>query len=497
LQTEPQSDAAHDLPEEFGELLAELAELAAEADDLAMQDTLASMLASFDDPDPPREAMELLVAALIEAIGPRAVLLLDGVARLAGEPLAAVAAAAVAERGGCPPGTVGVASLELVAASMVRAEEIEIYALLLGRPGHPDRQPAVLGIERGATGAVVYASLGGPDDAPPDGDPLSALDQTMFSRRGARAIEPAVLAKRLRTALVRAREDEVELDGQAVADLVLIARAVTGVGGLARGLLVGEELDDAAEEWVDPVLAGPPPAAGRDVDPAAGDPQLVFDMERDGEHERFSAAQERILVELEEWVCAAVPRGPIWEQVDFVSSTMLDWKVGYGDGEVARWTARDLAEYLLGHFPRKVTIGDEDLEVVVDCVLTFLRFLEWRGSLRGDLFVALSRAAKGLRDEFLERARDSTAWGPAKSMAQRMLAAGVDPADEGAVARWMAAFNVLPAARREDVLGGLGAPAGAPGDRPSRPGATQRRPSDAQRRDKRRAEKQARKRGRR
>lgn len=77
---------------------------------------------------------------------------------------------------------------------------------------------------------------------------------------------------------------------------------------------------------------------------------------------------------------------------DFVGSTMLDWKGGYADGYLGRWTRIDLAEFLLEWFPRKVSVQEEMLGDVVDCAIAFLRFLDDRDSLSGEPLDVLEEA---------------------------------------------------------------------------------------------------------
>lgn len=80
-------------------------------------------------------------------------------------------------------------------------------------------------------------------------------------------------------------------------------------------------------------------------------------------------------------------------------------------------------------------------------------------------------------------------WGVAKRMLTRMVADGVGPHDDAAVAEWIASFNAQPARERGGMPGSVGGrmvPATG-----AVPGATTRR------RTRRKAAKQARKRNRR
>ena len=113
----------------------------------------------------------------------------------------------------------------------------------------------------------------------------------------------------------------------------------------------------------------------------------------------------------------------------------------------------DLAEYLLDYFPRKVSVEDETLHAVPECVRAFLGFLDARGSLSGEPLEQLEQACEELSDEFLEHARDSSHWGLAKSMVMRMQAEGLDPSAAGALDAWMTDFNARPREERDAIIG--------------------------------------------
>lgn len=40
---------------------------------------------------------------------------------------------------------------------------------------------------------------------------------------------------------------------------------------------------------------------------------------------------------------------------------MLEYKWGYGDGQITDWRRSDLEDLMLGYFPREVALEDEDL----------------------------------------------------------------------------------------------------------------------------------------
>ena len=62
---------------------------------------------------------------------------------------------------------------------------------------------------------------------------------------------------------------------------------------------------------------------------------------------------------------------------------------------------------------------------------------------------------RGARKEFRRAMTDQTEFGPAKSLANAMLADGVDVLDQAAVDRWIEEFNTRPFAERGQLLGNL------------------------------------------
>ena len=143
----------------------------------------------------------------------------------------------------------------------------------------------------------------------------------------------------------------------------------------------------------------------------------------------------------------------MWQHGDFLASTMLQWKGGYQDGRLGRWTRPDLAEYLLDYLQRKVSVEEETLHAVPECVRAFLQFLDARGSLSGEPLEQLGQGCEELSAEFHDRARDYPHWGLAKSMVMTMQAEGIDPTAPGALDAWMTDFNARPHEQRDAIIG--------------------------------------------
>jgi hypothetical protein len=125
-----------------------------------------------------------------------------------------------------------------------------------------------------------------------------------------------------------------------------------------------------------------------------------------------------------------------WQVVD----EALQYKVSRGE-PVERWTADDVEEYLLDHYPARGGVPDDELELVP---LHLDALLEWlAASGRGEaapLRAARSRVAR-CRDAFLRDARDPRLFGPAKTIVRAMQREGVDPTDRRAADRFLEKFN--------------------------------------------------------
>lgn len=136
----------------------------------------------------------------------------------------------------------------------------------------------------------------------------------------------------------------------------------------------------------------------------------------------------------------------------FVASAMLEYKWGYADGRIFHWSRPDLEDLLLGHFPRKVAIDEEDILRVVPEVGDFLRFLQRTNRLIGDPLPDLLDELNDLRPDFATAMQDPANFGMAKSLVAQMHAEGVDIMQPGAVDRWIEDFNARPFEARDAIL---------------------------------------------
>ena len=181
--------------------------------------------------------------------------------------------------------------------------------------------------------------------------------------------------------------------------------------------------------------------------------ELATDEPADSARDEADALVDAFAAELDEQGADRL----LLDHAPFLAHLLLSWRLDYGDGDLFRWTAAELREFLLEWYPRKGDADDETLAAVTPSLAAFLRFLAERSVLEGDAIEGLEAALVRLEDRFAHTARDRRNWGPAKALATQMRAEGVDPTDADALEAWMADFNSRPRAERDAVLGG-GAP---------------------------------------
>jgi hypothetical protein len=400
-------------------------------DPAELEQIAATLLVPLELPGLPVEVPAALLAEIERQADPSAAALLHAVAVVAAEPLAAqarTAAQRLGDAGIVSPLARRLGTLTVREAARIDGGDAELLVAQLRRPGTRKTQLALLGIDRGESGGALVSCMLTPpigaaaargiieavetDEGPGDPQPIAAEELTAGVRAAAQ----------------RAVDLGVGLDAESAVALPLIARALTGDPlGLPR--------PQALAPWED------------------DDDELIVDAAED--EDGYHRVMALLLDEFEQHATTVhPPTSAIWHSGDFVASTMLEWKGGYGDGCLGRWTADDVAEFLLDYFPRKVSATQETLDAVVECAIAFLGFLEARGSLSGEPLEQLEEACRTLREPFLERVADPAGWGLAKSMAMQMLTEGIDVDDPDALEDWMADFNARPRDQRDAIIGG-------------------------------------------
>ena len=462
--SEAQSQILHE--QIVPDFLAMLDDAPALGDPADVEHLAAHLLVPLEQPEIPPEVGFAVVEAIAARRDADAAGVLAALAALAAEPLAGQARASaqrLAREGTTSPAAARVGALAVQEAVRIQTTGAELLLALLARPGTEQVQAAVLGIEHENTGgALVDCALTPPTALSEARELLAGADGTVTQ-----PIAADELADRVKTAARRAIDAEVALGPEAGPALPVVSRALTGdPTGLPRPSLLAPWEEDDAELIVDAAV----------------------------DEKGFHRLMDQLLDEFEQHARATYPPdGVVWENGDFVASTMLQWKGGYDDGRLGRWTRADLAEYMLDYFPRKVSADDETLTAVPECVNAFLGFLAARGSLSGEPLEQLEEACEELRDDFLESSGDSSHWGLAKSMVMQMQAEGVDPSAPGALDAWIENFNARPREQRDAIIGPAADRMAHAAGLPSAGGAR----APKQKAQRRKSQRQARKRNRR
>jgi hypothetical protein len=141
----------------------------------------------------------------------------------------------------------------------------------------------------------------------------------------------------------------------------------------------------------------------------------------------------------------------------------LDWKFSYGDGHLGRWTAGDVTEFLLSWCPRKLSVSQADSMTIPGNLAALTDYLAANGLLAAGSSPAKRLRATAIRaaEDFAVAMADPANFGLAKSIFSGALTGGVDPADEGQLAEWVAGFNELSDEEREAILPGSAFGAGS------------------------------------
>ncbi len=143
----------------------------------------------------------------------------------------------------------------------------------------------------------------------------------------------------------------------------------------------------------------------------------------------------------------------------------LDWKWGYGDGDLGAWQLEDLDEFLLEWCPQHVAIPADEGERLTQLVSDLLAFLASGGLLgpgSAPLDVLQSHLA-GMGERVVAALDDPARFGMAKSMFSAMTDLGElpDNLDELDLDGLADRFNALPFDERGRILG-LGDPYAGP-----------------------------------
>ena len=176
----------------------------------------------------------------------------------------------------------------------------------------------------------------------------------------------------------------------------------------------------------------------------------------ENESDEFNEARDVLMARYRNW--AGLPAAGGYDP-----GLLLDWKWGYADGQLDRWAAHDLDEFMLDWCPRKVSLPPSEAPELLRVVRGFLAFLAAEGLLAegSDPPAVLDAALAGGEATFVAALGDASRFGMAKSIVTSMGGLGdFDGDDDGpeALAKMLEAFNALPFEERGRILGLPAAP---------------------------------------
>src|ERR687896_15028 len=341
--TQPTTPEIADLRDEIEGLVEEFLDGVSDCPEPAdLEYVAASLLALLDQP-PLAELAEALPEVAERRGDPGAAGLLEALAALARQPLAGQAAAAL---------------------DRLRARGVD--SPLAGRVGRMQLSEARIIEDEAADRLLVVL------ERPREREAQLALLVVEREETGGARDE---VAERLVTATARAADLELVLPHDVGIGLPLIARAL----GRDPGAF--------------PQLMLEPPSGPLDVDPE--------------DEEGLEDLIDVLLEEFDEYVHAAHGEdGRVFRGGHYVAGSMLHWKHGYGDGRLGHWTRADVEEYLLDHYPRRISADDDLIACTTACVAAFLGFLDERDLLTGDPPDELALVCRRLGPRFERAERD-------------------------------------------------------------------------------------------
>jgi hypothetical protein len=378
-----------------------------------------ALLAAFDDPQAPPELGKILVDTLADrgceaSVGVLAVLAAFGRKTIVSDALKAGRGLPV--RDGATAGDVGTLTVREVWHSAIPSAEV--WVAVLDRPGREALQAACVTLETGSDGPIAADAL------LTGAGPANELDAALGLLAGAaeRSTEQA-LAERLRTTIENMNEAQLAAPLEVGLCIPILARAISGEAEALGHVTTYPEFDEEEDdEWPFPEEDGAEEA-------------LLDELVRD--YGRYLSDEYGV-------------DGAVWRHGEFISCALLDWKRDYHDADSTRWTVAHVDEFMLDFAPRKMTMDDEAIRTLADCLAAFMGFLDREGKLEGDGVDALTETCERHRGKSVAACRDPSRWGMSKSIAMQMISDGVDPTDPAASEAWIAAYNTrLTAARNE------------------------------------------------
>jgi hypothetical protein len=125
----------------------------------------------------------------------------------------------------------------------------------------------------------------------------------------------------------------------------------------------------------------------------------------------------------------------------FICNALLGYKLNCADGRLDRFTAAEIEDFLLDHFPRKVTADERMVRRTPEILLAFCAWLQEKGRVTPRAAQAMARCIREKQTLFYRYAADRSRFGPAKSFVTLARERGVDITDEAQMQGFMAEYN--------------------------------------------------------
>jgi hypothetical protein len=163
------------------------------------------------------------------------------------------------------------------------------------------------------------------------------------------------------------------------------------------------------------------------------------------DEDAFQVRRDELLDDYARWLASSNAEGEAGD-----AGLVMDWKWGYQDGELGRWTAADLEEFLLGWCPRKLSMPAEECAGFPRSIRAFMTYLAAQGLLApgSGTLSQLQRCCERNTARFVTEMADPVNYGLAKglfagagSLGPGVLEPGLDSDD--ALAAVMQRINAL------------------------------------------------------
>ncbi len=164
------------------------------------------------------------------------------------------------------------------------------------------------------------------------------------------------------------------------------------------------------------------------------------------DEDAFHARRDELLDDYAGWLASSNVAGAQAGDAELA----MDWKWGYQDGELGRWTVADLEEFLLGWCPRKLSMPAKECTDFPRSIRAFMTFLAAQGLLApgSGTLAQLQRCCERNTSRFVTEMADPANYGLAKGLfaGPGGLEPGMEPgmeSDDDALAAVMQRINAL------------------------------------------------------